>query len=186
MSNYFEKMPIIKYGDYKIRDITRRSKFVSGVRNTPFVFMPYTIQEEDRPEDVAYYYYGSEDFVWVVFLSAGIKDPYNDWPKNQLEFTKYLANKYSSKSGKTGFDTIQWTQNTTITDNIVYYYREYGSGILTLPPASFYQPGFEASKWTAKRIYEHETDLNEEKRHIQLIDKSFLTKLDEDMAASLK
>lgn len=124
MSNYFDNFPTIKYNGIEVRDITRRKKFLQNNLNNPFVFLPYTIKDSDRPEDIAYYYYGSVDYTWLVLLPNNIIDPYHQWPLSDDNFDKMLMTKYAEKSGKTGYEVIDWAQDETRTDNVVYYYKE--------------------------------------------------------------
>lgn len=123
MSNYFDKMPIINYNGYQVRDLTRRNRFLPVSISNPYLFLPYTITDEDRPEDIAYYYYGSTDYTWLVLLANNIIDPYHDWPLKDDDFNKYLINKYEKESGKKGYEVVDWTQNENLSDNIVYYSR---------------------------------------------------------------
>lgn len=123
MSNYFDKMPIINYNGYQVRDLTRRNRFLPVSISNPYLFLPYTITDEDRPEDIAYYYYGSTDYTWLVLLANNIIDTYHDWPLKEEDFNKYLINKYEKASGKKGYEVVDWTQNENISDNIVYYSR---------------------------------------------------------------
>ena len=123
MSNYFEQMPIINYNGYQVRDLTRRNKFLPVSMANPYLFLPYTVSDEDRPEDIAYYYYGSTDYTWLVLLANNIIDPYHDWPLKEEDFNKYLIQKYEKVSGKRGYEVVDWTQNENLSDNIVYYSR---------------------------------------------------------------
>jgi len=123
VSNYFDKMPIINYNGYQVRDLTRRNKFLPVSMANPYLFLPYTITDEDRPEDIAYYYYGSTDYTWLVLLANNIIDPYHDWPLKEDDFYQYLIKKYEKVSGKKGYEVVDWTQNETLSDNIVYYSR---------------------------------------------------------------
>ena len=123
MSNYFDKMPIINYNGYQVRDLTRRNRFLPVSISNPYLFLPYTITDNDKPEDIAYYYYGSTDYTWLVLLANNIIDPYHDWPLGEEDFNKYLINKYEKESGKKGYEVVDWTQNENLSDNIVYYSR---------------------------------------------------------------
>ena len=116
-------MPIINYNGYQVRDLTRRNKFLPVSMANPYLFLPYTITDEDRPEDIAYYYYGSTDYTWLVLLANNIIDPYHDWPLKEDDFYQYLIKKYEKVSGKKGYEVVDWTQNETLSDNIVYYSR---------------------------------------------------------------
>ena len=128
MAEYFDQFPIINYDGKDMRDITRRVSFLKRSLTNPYVFLPYTIEEGMRPEDVAYYYYGSVEYTWLVYLANNIVDPYHEWPLSQEKFDAYLINKYSEQSGKTGYDVIDWLQDPTIEENLLYYYREFFPG----------------------------------------------------------
>jgi hypothetical protein len=121
MSNYFEQFPIINYNGIQARDLSRRNRLISPSIANPYLFLPYTITDEDRPEDIAYYYYGSTDYTWLVLLANNIIDPYHDWPLREEDFHKYLIKKYEQQSGKKGYDVVDWTRNETIQENIAYY-----------------------------------------------------------------
>jgi hypothetical protein len=124
MPRYFSRFPLTQYEGTNVRDITRRSKVVDDIRKDPFIFLPYTVKDGEKPEDLAYYYYGSVDDTWLVLLANNITDPYTQWPMDGETFNKYFIEKYSEISKRSGFDVIEWGLNETIDDNIVYYYRE--------------------------------------------------------------
>jgi hypothetical protein len=124
MSRYFSRFPFIEYEGKNVRNITRRSKVIEDLRKDPYVFLPYTIKEGERPEDIAYYYYGTVDDTWLILLANNIFDPYTEWAMNDDDFDQYFINKYSSLSGETGSNVIQWGLDETRDDNIVYYYKE--------------------------------------------------------------
>ncbi len=124
MSNYFDQLPIINYNGYQVRDLTRRNRLLPVSISNPYLFLPYTITDEDRPEDIAYYYYGSTDYTWLVLLANNIIDPYHDWPLKEDDFHKYLIKKYEVASGKKGYEVVDWAKNETISDNVVYYSRK--------------------------------------------------------------
>ncbi len=120
---YFENFPIIEYDGKKVRDITRRNTLMRNLQTNPLVFLPYTVKEGEKPEDIANFYYGSTDYTWLVYLSNNIVDPYHQWPKSELELQDYIIDKYSDESGRTGQDVIDWAQEENEA-NVVYYYRD--------------------------------------------------------------
>lgn len=124
MSDYFSKFPIVQYQDVFVRDITRKNKFREQYLSDPKVFLPYTVQEGERPEDIAHYYYGSVDATWIVLLANNIIDPYFGWYMSEDLFNKYLIEKYKDVSGRTGYAVIDWTKNQTLADNVAFYYRD--------------------------------------------------------------
>lgn len=123
MSKYFTYFKKIEYQGKEIRDITNRSKIRENLLSDPFIYLPYTIGDGEKPETVAQLYYGSVDDTWLVLLANNITDPYYDWPLSDEEFDQYFINKYSDYSNKTGADVIRWGQNVNVKDNIIYYYK---------------------------------------------------------------
>ena len=121
---YFEKFPIIEYEGRRVRDISRRSNFVRAVSNNPYLYYPYTVSEGERAEDIANFYYGSVDYVWLVYMANNIIDPYHEWPMDPQTFNDYLVEKYTEQSGEVGEDVIDWTRDPNNDDNIIYYVKK--------------------------------------------------------------
>tara|TARA_B110000977_G_C10985255_1_gene457709 strand:+ start:556 stop:927 length:372 start_codon:yes stop_codon:yes gene_type:complete len=120
---YFENFPTIEYEGQKVKDITRRNSFTSFVTSNPMLYLPYTVKEGYKPEDVANAYYGSTDYTWLVCMSNNIIDPYHQWPLAEADFNAYLVEKYGEVSGRIGDEVVEWTKEDN-GDNIIYYYRE--------------------------------------------------------------
>lgn len=125
MAEYFSKLPEISYNNVLVKDITKRVNFLKQTIDNPYVYLPYTIEEGERAEDIAFHYYGDAKYSWLVYLSNNIVDPYNEWPMDEYTFSQYLIDSYKEKTnGKTGHDVIDWSRDTSREDNIVYYYKE--------------------------------------------------------------
>jgi hypothetical protein len=90
MSRYFEYFPKITYDGVLISDITKRTNFIESNLSDPFVFLPYTIAENEKPEEIAYHYYGSVNYTWAVLLGNQMIDPDYDWPISSNVFEQYL------------------------------------------------------------------------------------------------
>lgn len=123
MAKYFENFPKITYDGYEVKDITRRNSFTKVAAQNPFLYMPYTVKEGERAEDIAHFYYGSTDYTWLVYMSNNIIDPYHQWPMAEADFNNYLIEKYGAKSGRVGDDVVEWTREDN-GENIIYYYKE--------------------------------------------------------------
>lgn len=124
MTKYFENFPIIEYQGRRVRDITRRNQFLNVIKNNPYLYLPYTVKEGERAEDIAEFYYGSVDYVWLVYLANNIIDPYHEWTMDEQTFNEYLVGKYSELSGLEGEDVVDWTRDETNDANILYYVKE--------------------------------------------------------------
>ena len=121
---YFENFPIIEYEGRRVRDISRRTSFVRALSNNPYIYYPYTVSEGERAEEVAHFYYGSVDYVWLVYMANNIIDPYHEWPMDPQTFNDYIVEKYTDESGEVGEDVIDWTRDTTNDDNIIFYVKK--------------------------------------------------------------
>ena len=99
---YFSKFPLKVYdvkGDknYKLLpDILRRVKLRSSLASSRFVFDKYNVKENENPEDVAFKYYGSAEYHWVVLMVNNITDRYYQWPMTQPQFAEFLTDKYGA------------------------------------------------------------------------------------------
>ena len=101
---YFNRFPMMVYdvkGDknYKLLpDILRRVKLRSGIRTGAFLFDNYDVVDGERPEDVAFKYFGDAELHWVILMTNNITDRYYQWPLTQPQFQEYLTDKYGAGS----------------------------------------------------------------------------------------
>lgn len=91
---YFRYFPEFKYKDYVLRDITKLAAFRDTVNSTGVLYLPYTVREEETAEQVAFFYYGDVSYVWLVYFSNDMIDPYMDWPKRQNQLNDYITDQY--------------------------------------------------------------------------------------------
>ena len=190
MSTYFSYFPTVKYNNTSVRDITRRAKSIETLQSNPYLFLPYTVKEGEKPEDIAFNYYGTVDATWLVLLANNMIDPYTDWPMSYDLFVEYLIGKYSALSNKKGYDVIAWLQDTTSFDNILYYYRTSESGIeVKVSPDTF--PALYDDQnnivernvptgWTPMRIYDYENVKNENNREILVVERRYFEQIREE------
>ena len=99
---YFNRFPMMVYdvkgnGNYKLLpNILRRVKLRSGIRTGAFLFDNYDVVEGERPEDVAFKYYGDAEFHWVILMTNNVTDRYYQWPLTQPQFQEHLTDKYGA------------------------------------------------------------------------------------------
>jgi len=224
MSRYFEFFPVVKHTNADLVNITLRTKITDYVRANPKVFLPYVVNEDMRPEDVAYHYYGSVDYTWLLFAANDIIDPYYDWPMGEENLYKYIVKKYYDDAKAhyktnsiTDQEVLAWTTNETIESNIVEYrhitdddlnisYASYqfiaNTNLLPSlstpidmchveePKKDFWDEGTVSeyvltnknilaakAEWKPFRVYDYEVELNENKRHINVIDRLYMTQI---------
>lgn len=184
MSNYFKNFPKIDYMGSNVVDITRRVKIIEDLRNNPYAFLPYTIKDDDRPEDIALYYYNDPGKVWLVYLANNIIDPYTQWPMSNENFEKTLMVKYET-ANRTGYEVLEWAMNTNITSNILYY-KNYEDDDIEISVDTYnLDPTLDTSKWYPVRVYDHEMMLNENRRTIFLVNSVYADQLQRDLKVAL-
>jgi len=179
MPKYFRYFPEVKYNGKVLTNITRRVRFTDTIATNPYVFLPYTVKNDEKPEDVAFYYYGSVDYVWLIYLSNNIIDPYYDWPMNQKNFDNYIIDNYATQANTTGRAVLDWSMNTEITDNILYY--ENSEGDRVSPETPDLDPNFVAADWRAIRVWDYEFERNEDRRNILVVDKKYARQMDKEL-----
>ena len=175
--SYFSKFPLTKRKDgFDVVDITRKAKL--KVSNSGTAYLPYTVKEGEKPEDVAYYYYSDPELAWLVMSVNDIVDPYTHWPKDQRSLDAYIMKQYETASGTTGQAVIEWTRNTSLSANVKWYESKYNTDVRinhkTYSASPQPDPAFNASEWNAIRIYQYEFRLNEERRQIQLFNSAYM------------
>ena len=79
-------------------DILKRVKIRSGLSASRFVFDKYNVKEGEKPEDVAFKYYGDPEYHWVIMMVNNITDRYYGWPMTQADFADFLTDKYGAGS----------------------------------------------------------------------------------------
>lgn len=176
-TKYFRYFPTVKHSKETLLDITKRLKVFDGIINNPVAFLPYTVRNDDRPEDVSYLYYGGTEYVWLVYIANNIIDPYHDWVMNDEKLNAYIIAKYAEKSGLSDYQVIDWAMATNINANRIHYRRktDYSDiiSVDTFDLGSTLIPGFNPSEWEAVRAYDYEFEMNENKRNITLLNNNF-------------
>ena len=99
---YFQKFPQLFYdikgnGELSIfTHIMKRVKLNAGAAANTKIFDFFQVTGGDKPEDVAFKYYGSAEYHWVVLMVNNITDRYYQWPMTQPDFEEFLTDKYGA------------------------------------------------------------------------------------------
>ena len=110
--------------------------------------------ENETPESVAFDYYRSAQFHWVILMLNQYYDRYYDWPMTQRNLQAYVLSKYSDANGIHHYEISQKSGNTN-TKIKVELAEEPGATPIT--------------------NFLYEADLNENRKQIKLLDASYLT-----------
>lgn len=96
MSGYFNFFPSTEYSNTIVTNVISKVKFDQSVQKNLAVFYPYTIEQGERPDQIAARYYDNPELDWIIYLANDIMDPYYDWPLSQNQFYDYIKAKYGS------------------------------------------------------------------------------------------
>lgn len=184
MSSYFSNFPKIKYDGHVVRNIMLRVKILDKVKHDPYAYLPYTVKEGERAEDIAYYYYGSTEYVWLVWLSNKTIDPYFEWPLSEQEFFLSLAKKYRPRAMEdlnedfmTDHEVFAWTMNEARTANIEYY----ENNGMRMSRDTYTLSNIPLDGWQPVRIFDIEYERNESMRNIQLLNSNYKKLADDNI-----
>ena len=100
--------------NYKLLpDILKRVKQRNAIKSGQFIFDTYDVVDGEKPEDVAYKWFGDAQLHWVILMTNNVLDRYYDWPMNQVQFQEYLEDKYSNPDGIHHYELTQDSGRTT-------------------------------------------------------------------------
>ena len=110
---YFNKFPTIIYdmkndGNYKLLpDILRRVKQRNAIKSGQFIFDNYDVIDGEKPEDIAYKWFGDAQLHWVILMTNNVTNRYYDWPMNSVQFQAMLEDKYDNPDGIHHYELTQ-------------------------------------------------------------------------------
>jgi hypothetical protein len=104
MSQYFSNFPNLSYSLPGLpnatfaTDVTKRFILRDFYRRSMLDFYRYDVIEGERPDNVAYNFYGESDLDWLILLPNEMIDPYYEWPRTQYDLNEFMRKKYGSVS----------------------------------------------------------------------------------------
>lgn len=189
---YFKSFPTTIWNGQEMVDLSRRADILQKIQGDPMVFLPYTLEEGDTMESLAYNYYGDAELSWLIAMANDVIDPYTDFWKSNDVLERFIAEKYAEEC-KTALNlsytpednqVIEWTKNTTTNENIVYYYS-INSKDLKISRATQEGGKYASAEFVPMRYYDYEIDVNEEKRNISVIARQYVSQIIDEMKTIL-
>ena len=116
---YFDRFPKIIYdakgnGNYKLLpDILRRVRTRAVIDESVVLFEKYDVVNGERPEDIAFKWFGDAQLHWVILMTNNITDRYYQWPMNDAQFAEFLADKYDNPDAIHHYEIPKSSGNTT-------------------------------------------------------------------------
>ena len=100
--SYFSRFPKMVYDvkgndNYKLLpDILRRVKQRNAIASGQFIFDTYDVINGEKPEDIAYKWFGDAQLHWVILMTNNVTDRFYQWPMTQPQFAEFLTDKYGA------------------------------------------------------------------------------------------
>ena len=185
---YFRELPSILYqsplstrsssDEYvEVKNLFRRVKLRDDLKGSVTYLTNYYVRDGFRPDQVAEDLYGSSNLDWVVLHTAGIVNIRDEWPLTSKEIYDYSSNKYGND-----LNQIRYYFTTEVKDSNGKVYLPKGK----IVDSTFTIPDPTSSVATLNPVggvtnYEHESNLNEDKRNITVLRPPYLELFLSDM-----
>ena len=172
---YFMHFPKVAYdvkGDgvtTQMTDITRRARISHNSIIYKASYDYYDVLDTQKPEDIAYDYYGDAGLHWIILMVNNINDIYTDWPMSVTRLERYTKSKYDNIDAVHHYEIYQESGDTTVT-------IELPNDVAQTIPADA----------TAITNAEYEESEVEKKRRIKLIRPEYVDTIREEFRKSIK
>lgn len=202
---FFEKFTLVGYnitGDKPsqvkyVTDILSRVKILDSIKLNTLVYYFYDIQDGDTPEIIASKYYDNPNRHWIILMTNDIVDPIYDWPLSSSNFDSFIVSKYGSYANATTtihhyekIITKQDSVTNTVTTNRYVIDLDTYTNMSAMDVATYnLKDGNTVTVTTTKDIvyaYDFEYELNESKRRIKIIDKSYVQQIEKELEILLE
>ena len=111
---FFSLTGQINYDSREVIDISKRVNFIKNLLNNEDFYFSYQLKHGDKPETIAFDFYGDASHHWIIILANEIYDPFYDWYMEDREVVEYAKLKYGDPEYFTGI------KHYTDSDGIIY------------------------------------------------------------------
>ena len=188
-NSYFRQLPNLDYPslandrksayDYQVvKNIFKRAVLRDDIFDEVVAFTKYSVVGDERPDQVAFDFYGDSGLDWVVLTTNNIIHVRDEWPMGNQDFLTYLNGKYTDQE----LSNIHHYETDVLRDSRGRLIHPKGLTVPSNYSISFLDNGVlrTESKITSFTFLEHETNLNDDKRQINILKPEYLTVFLED------
>ena len=79
-----------------VKNIWRRAEILTEFKAQVTIFNEITVQDGERPEDVATAFYNNPFYNWTVLVANDIVDVYSQWPRSITQLQEFINQKYDN------------------------------------------------------------------------------------------
>ena len=188
-NSYFRQLPNLDYPSLKndrqsaydyqvVKNIFKRAVLRNDVFDEVTAFTKYSVEGDERPDQVAFDFYQDPNLDWVVLTTNNIVHVRDEWPMGNQDFLTYLNEKYTAEE----LANIHHYETDVLRDSRGRLIHPKGLTVPSNYSISFLDNGVlrTESKITSFTFLEHETNLNDDKRQINILKPEYLTVFLED------
>ena len=141
--------------------------------NEVIAFEKYSVQGDERPDQVAYNFYEDSGLDWVILTTNNIVHVRDEWPMSNQDFLNYLNSKYTESE----LSNVHHYETKIIRDSRGRLIQPEGLIVPEGHSVTFLDNGVlrTESSLTLVSFLNHETTLNDNKREINILRSEFLT-----------
>lgn len=180
MFNKFPKIPYDIDNDgtqMLVTNVMKRFILREELSSKAVIFYDYQIKEGERPDIVAFKFYGDYRLDWLVMITNRILDPHFDWFKSYYDFRNFIIDKYGS---------IQQSQQTIHHyEWIIQQATEFDNSFTVQERTIIVdEETHDALPLEDRKIiydYDYERDLNEERANIKLLKTEFVPNITKEL-----
>ena len=181
---YFRQLPILDYPsltndrtsayDYqKVKNIFKRAIIRDDIFDEATAFAKYSVQGDERPDQVAYRIYNDSTLDWVILTTNNIVHVRDEWPMSGRDFLNYLNEKYTSDQ----LSNVHHYETREIRDSSNTLIQKAGVRVKSDHSVTYLDEGSTVTKSSIKTVsyLQHETDLNDAKRNILVLREDYVS-----------
>ena len=180
---YFRQLPNLNYPSLKndrtsaydyqvVKNIFKRAVIRNDVFDEVTAFTKYSVVGDERADQVADNFYNDSTLDWVVLTTNNIVHVRDEWPMGNQDFLTYLNGKYTEAQ----LSNIHHYETKVIRDSNGKLIQPSGLTVPADHSISFVDNGVlrEESSLTSFTFLEHETNVNDNKRNINVLRSEYL------------
>ena len=193
--SYFRQLPNLSYPslandrssvyDYQVvKNFFKRAVMRDDVFNQVIAFEKYSVQGDERPDQIAYDFYGDSGLDWVILTTNNMIHVRDEWPMGQQDFLTYLNEKYTAQE----LSNVHHYETKIVRDSRGRLIQPEGLIVSEGHSVTFLDNGVlrTESSLTLVSFLDHETNLNDNKREINILRSEFLTIFLDDVKNIMK
>ena len=189
-NSYFKQLPNLSYPslanernsayDYQVvKNLFKRAVLRDDVINEITNFTRYSVQGDERADQVAYNFYGDSGLDWIILTTNNIIHVRDEWPMSNRDFLTYLNEKYTSEQ----LSNVHHYETREIRDSSNTLIQKAGVRVKSNHSITYLDQGSATTTSSIKTVsyLQHETDLNDAKRNILILRKEYLSTILRDI-----